>query len=188
MDIVASKLNHYILHGNPDVQTEKGTEEFIARTIQNANAKPYEAEAKDAAGGWNNHVVSWIKENNDIPVYIIQYEDLRENTYEALRKMNRDLNFGFHDKNMHLAAELASFENLRALEKHEVENEISGGFYSKKRVEAFNSKNVQFINKGVVGNYKSTLTEKQMDDALQSYQQGLNILKYRYDDKRNLIR
>lgn len=187
LDVLASKLNHYVLQGNAQVQTERGRNKFFDKIIGHADAKPHEMEANDAVGGWNHHVLSWLKHNTDIPTYIIRYEDLRENTCDVMRKLNRDLNLGFTDENIVLAVELASFERLRALEKYELDNEIRGMFFIKKRIAAYREKEVQFVNKGKVGNYKSILDVSQMDAAIANYSSGLKILGYHFDGANDLI-
>lgn len=186
-DILASLLNHYIIEGNKQVETEEGKRKFIRKMINNANSGSYVINPNHVAGGWSNHVLSWINENQTMPVYLIKYEELRTDTYNVLRKANRDLNLGFNLGNIKLACEYTSFPQMKKLEKQEMTNRVPGMFFSEKRLAALKAKNKQFVNKGKIANYKSEMPRGLLELGKKSYAEAMNVVKYAFDADGKLI-
>ena len=115
-NIVTSLSNHY----NFDLDYSKN---FITspRTIGNKatkDGKLYENSILTILGAWNDHLLSWTKNNKNL--LIIRYEDLINNiefeTIRLIKFLNQYLDANFSQKKIMNCIESTSFNNLQNLE------------------------------------------------------------------------
>ena len=179
LDVIASYINHVQVQDNP-LTKKRQINNIIKAAIKNANKREFQIHTENAAGGWNNHVISWLEENKNIPVHIIKYEDLLSKPFETIKKLSEDMDLGFSDEAIKLGIDQASFNNMRKIEEHEIMNDINGMFLGKKkkRKKAFIEKNKRFVNKGKKGNYLDLMTEDQITSANNAFEKGMKLLHY----------
>lgn len=175
---ILSRVDHYILEGLDYVDTYEGRTELINSLIEIADSGMNTDTAANNSGGWNYHVTSWLETNRSIPVYLIRYEDLLERTFEVIAEMNRELHLGFTEENIRRGCELASFENMRKLEVHEIENEIRGSFFSPTRKRVYSEKQFQFINKGGKRNFEEELGSEWIEKGMKAFEKGMRLAGY----------
>jgi len=64
---------------------------------------------------WSNHVRSWTEQKN-IPVIVIRYEDMLENTFEIFSKAIKFLNIDYNKNKIIETINLTKFERLQQIE------------------------------------------------------------------------
>ena len=178
LDVLVSKLNHYVFEGNQNVLTKKGQRRFFLGEMANHNAKAFERSKNDPSGGWNHHVNSWLDNNKNITVYTLKYENILENTFLEISHLNKALNLGLESENIKRGCELSSFGNMQKLEEYELINEIPGMFYTSKRRESFLQKKVRFVNKATPRIYKQVMDDDIIKKGIETY--GENMLRLGY--------
>jgi len=141
LDIVISFSKHYNL--------------TIDQTIYKLNNKNHKLSGKIDAkqlrqklGTWSDHVNSWINQK-DIPILIIRYEDMLDNTYNIFEKVINFINVDFDKNRLINAINNSKFDIVK-------EQEIKNGFKEK------SDKSDIFFNNGKKNNYLNILTKKQI--------------------------
>lgn len=177
VNTMMSRINHYILEGAKWVDSDWGRNRLIKSFIKEANAKSRESHENRFDGGWNNHVISWLKENRSIPVYLIKYEDLVNKTEAVIKKVNTDLELGFSDENISKGIEISSFANMQRIEDKEIMGEIPGMFYTKIRKKKYLSDGRRFVSKASIETNKE-ISEKILEQVKESFSEGIKLSKY----------
>jgi hypothetical protein len=179
LNTLMSRIDHYILEGLESIATPEGKDQIIQNFINYADDKGMDPNGPNKyAGGWNHNVVSWLDINKDIPVYLIRYEDLVDDTIGVITELNEKLELGFTPENIEKGCMLSSFENMKKLEQYEMENEIRGAFYSPVRKKMFQEKNIQFINKGSQRNYQDELSPELIETIKNKLEKGMKLAGY----------
>jgi len=178
LDVCVSKFNHYKYEGVDWVYEKEGLRKFVAEFIREAPRGPYEISENHRTGGWDYHTQAWFNAREKLKVSFVSYEALLEDTFTEIFRINDELALGLSDGAIRKGCELASFENLKALEEKELRQEIGGMFYSPKRREAFMKHGVQFMNKGKKANYKDILSKTEIDAITQACRQGMKLAHY----------
>ena len=106
---------------------------------------------------WGNHVESW-KNQSEIPVQIVRYEDMLLSPVETFGGIVRFIGLEYEEERLKRAIYNSDFKQLQ-----QMENE--NGF--KERMQ----RNKQFFWKGKIGNYRDFLSKEQID----------KIVEYNYD-------
>jgi len=99
---------------------------------------------------WSEHAVSWL-DQTDIPVHLIRYEELQEDTAHVFR---RALAFAGHeatDEQIERAVSFARFDELKRQEE-------ASGFREVPRP----TTPVKFFRRGIAGAWRDELTSKQV--------------------------
>lgn len=173
-----SRIDHYILEGLEQVDSEQGRSQVIHNFIQYADAGINEHTPANFSGGWNHNVVSWLETNKEIPVYLVRYEDLLDDTEGVISKLNEDLSLGFSKENIKTGCALSSFQNMRQLEAYELEHEIIGAFYSPTRKRMFLDKKIQFVHKGRSRSHDQYLSTEITEKITTALSQGMKLAGY----------
>ena len=100
--------------------------------------------------GWSGFVQSWL-DQADIPVHIVRYENLKEDTFEVLRGVLEFAGVPFSIDAIQRAVRYADFDELQR-------QEASAGFREAPRRGA----NSRFFRRGVSGAWKDELTPTQL--------------------------
>ncbi|NTW33696.1 MAG: sulfotransferase domain-containing protein [Bacteroidetes bacterium] len=106
---------------------------------------------------WKNHIKSW-HEQTLIPIHIVRYEDMQQNTIKTFGSIVNFLELEFNEARLERAIVNSDFKLLQKMEKEK-------GFKEKPQI----SKN--FFRKGKIGNYREYLSEEQIQ----------RIVEYNYD-------
>jgi hypothetical protein len=104
---------------------------------------------------WSLHVKSWVNAKN-IPVLVLRYEDMVSKPEETFTKATKFLQLSVSQDEILKAIDASKIETLQALE-------AAGGFSEKP------AKVERFFRKGVVGDWKNTLTEAQMNQIIHDH-------------------
>ena len=95
---------------------------------------------------WSGHVKSWVDESG-LPVLVMRYEDMKNNTFHEFQKAVEYLGLGYPEEKIRLALKNSDFRQLKKME------EVDG--FSEKPI---NMKS--FFREGRTGIYKEHLDEK----------------------------
>ena len=97
---------------------------------------------------WSGHVKSWT-ENSGLPVLVLRYEDMKAHTVETFTRAVTFLGLTATSSEIETALEQSSFARLKQQEEEK-------GFAEKSAQAA------SFFRKGIVGDWKSVLTQVQV--------------------------
>ena len=117
-------------------------------------------------GSWSNHVNSWRK----LPVkkrIVIRYEDMKQNPLKVFGEIIHFAELNFTIEFIKDALDKSKIENLQEMEKKK-------GFREKTQ------KSTSFFRKGVVGNWRSQLSNKQVKTIIADHREVM--LRYGYLD------
>jgi hypothetical protein len=81
-----------------------------------ANENKYQIQIPQHLGSWSNHVKSWT-EQTLIPVYIVRYEDMIQNSYETFKNILNKCKIPFTEEKLTDAISFSSFTNLQKQEE-----------------------------------------------------------------------
>lgn len=126
-------------------------------------------------GNWQNHIDTWTKNEYNLNIHFIRYEDLIENKFNELQKICDFLKIERTKSEIELVIEATSLENMRFLEKS----------YSWKKLKTFNTwkENGVFVREGKSNTFDSDdkINPLWIDSFVKKSQ--LMLEKYNYLDK-----
>lgn len=120
---------------------------------------------------WKNHVASW-KEQSQIPVHIIRYEDMRQSPIETFGSIMTFLGFEYDEERLEKALINSDFKLLQQMEQEK-------GFREKMQ------KCKSFFWKGTIGNYREHLTNEQIQRIVEYNHDTMKDFGY-IDEQENL--
>lgn len=115
-------------------------------------------------GSWSDHVKSWT-EQNDIPLHVMRYEDMHNNTFSIFKEAVLFMGIEKTDDQIKAAIEKSDFKILSDQEKKE-------GFKEKM------IKSKSFFRKGKIGDWRNHLDEKMMNEIIENHKQVM--MKFGY--------
>lgn len=118
---------------------------------------------------WSSHVQSWTT-NPFIKLLVMRYEDMYSSPLETFTHSMKFLNLDISETKLQEAIEDTSFNKLQQYEKR-------FGFKEKPAIEG------QFFRKGIVGDWRETLTEAQVQRIIHDH--GELMRAYGYLDHNN---
>lgn len=118
---------------------------------------------------WSMHVESWV-EAQSINLLVLRYEDMKQRPIESFTKAAYFLQLAVSEEEILQAIKNAEFDKLKAAE-------IEFGFREKAPAVK------HFFRKGIVDDWKNTLTETQIQRIIHDH--GDIMRKYGYLDKNN---
>lgn len=121
---------------------------------------------------WSEHVESWV-DNNNIPVHIVRYEDMKNNPLEAFKNAAIFAGLSYDDEKIKKAIEFSDFKILNDEEK-------KNGFKEKKAVDSM------FFRKGKIGDWRNNLSEEQSSLIIKEHRKVMERFGY-LDDKGNVV-
>jgi sulfotransferase family protein len=80
------------------------------------------------AGSWRDNVASWINQE-ELPLLVVRYEELKANPTMELRRILRFLGREVSEQRIAAAVEAGKPDNMRKLESEEVKAGVSGIFF-----------------------------------------------------------
>jgi hypothetical protein len=126
----------------------------------------------DDFGSWKENVNSWISNKDSVKngFLLLQYEELKDNTFSEINRMTDFLGLNPTDKEVFDAIEWSSFSNMRKLENEQSNSKLFN-----------NSDNeIKFTNKGDYGYWKKELNINQIKILTNEYKGLLSQLGYEY--------
>ena len=123
-------------------------DQAIDRLVDPDNLLARETGVCEVLGRWDDHVISWV-EARGLPLHVMRYEDMLDNTEREVRKLMGFLRLPVKDGQLRRAIRATSFDNLRKQEQQK-------GFKERpKGMEAF-------FAKGKAGGWREDLTPAQV--------------------------
>ncbi|MBC8350977.1 MAG: sulfotransferase domain-containing protein [Planctomycetes bacterium] len=162
LDVVDSLADH----------TNKSFDETIE--LMNQPRHRLGATAKHAAqyvGTWSHHVETWINNNDEFPVLVLRYEDLKANPYDTFGELVRFLNWEFDDARLRRAIDLTSFERVRRAEDEY-------GFAEASDV----ARSGRFFRHGEVDRWRKVLSSSQAAAVIEHHGAAMRVAGYDLPD------
>lgn len=122
-------------------------------------------------GSWSDHVQSWT-EQTEIPVHVVRYEDLIEDSFLYFKEAIQFIGIKKSDDQIKKAILKSDFNILSKQEKE-------SGFKEKM------IKSKSFFRKGLVGDWENHLNKEIVQDIIENHQ--LVMRKYNYIDSKNQL-
>jgi len=122
---------------------------------------------------WSGHVKSW-KSPPNIPVMVVRYEDMFYEPVNTFSKAMSFLNLSYSLDDIKNAVELGSFDRLQPYEK-------KGGFQEK------SPQSAAFFRPGGVGDWKHTLSDKQIARVIADHHDMMALYGYLNDTSQPVI-
>lgn len=113
---------------------------------------------------WSMHVKSWTELSN-INTLVIRYEDMKLNALYTFTRASQFLNLEADAEDIQHALACSNIERLQLLENNQ-------GFREKP------AKTKHFFRKGIVGDWKNTLTARQVDQLIQDHGEVMALYGY----------
>ncbi|MFC2104092.1 sulfotransferase domain-containing protein [Bacteroidota bacterium] len=115
-------------------------------------------------GSWSDHVNSWTKQTV-IPIHVMRYEDMINNTFEVFKKAVKFLGLDEKDIKIHDAIKKSDFSVLSNQEKQD-------GFKEKM------IKSKSFFRKGKIGDWNNYLNQKNIDEIIATHKEIMKRFGY----------
>jgi hypothetical protein len=116
---------------------------------------------------WRGHVVSWV-ETSGLPVHVVRYEDMVEDTVATFTKAVRFAGLPVNAARVEKALAFSSFERLQAMERDH-------GFHERA------AKAPSFFRKGKVGDWRNALTDAHVAQLIAAHRDVM--LRFGYLDE-----
>lgn len=113
---------------------------------------------------WSNHVLSWSEQKN-IPVLILKYEDMLDDTFNQFKSSIKFLGLKYDENKLKTAIEMSSFDKLKKIEE-------KIGFKEKPK------KSEKFFNKGISWYSMDILNSNQKFNIYIQHKEIINKFKY----------
>lgn len=113
---------------------------------------------------WSQHVQSWVSIPS-INVLVLRYEDMLAQPFATFSKAMNFLNLNVDDQHLEQAIMETSFNKLQQFEQR-------FGFKEKPNIEG------QFFRKGIVGDWKNTLSDDQVQRIINDHQEMMHAYGY----------
>ena len=175
--IAISSLHYRLLLAGIPATTENITREkerYITAFIQNHGDPEYR---NAGFGSWDEHVVSWLTNERQLPSMVVKYEDLCADPLKQLGKINDFLTFGKSTEEMQRAVQNSTFEKMRALEEQELVEQKSGFFYTEHNANSIRGGN-RFMRSGTPKLGKEPLNESEESQLLEIFAPIMQKLGY----------
>lgn len=121
---------------------------------------------------WSGHVESWIY-NEGIPVHVIRYEDMKNNSLETFKKAVEFIGLPCNEEKIKKAIECSGFDQLKAQEE-------KAGF--KEKPTNMNA----FFREGKTGGWREHLSKEEVNRILDKHGKIMKNLEY-VDQNNNIV-
>ncbi len=158
MDVVDSLADHYGLSIDTAIELMNDPSHQIGGPND-----PFVTQYLDT---WSGHVGSWIRQN-DFPVLVVRYEDLKKDATHVFTQMLRFIGWPVDCERVARAAENCSFQTLQKFEREKGFGELSS-----------RSLSGTFFRKGSVGTGRKRLTPEQANRILVDHIATIEKLGY----------
>lgn len=180
LDVMVSALNYARLQGRDfpgntaNEALGEATNLWIADYVARGSTRMW---SKLGYGSWEDNLDSWTSRAVPFPRIVVRYEDLRAESEAALARICRFLGLSPETKRIAEAVERCSFASMRAMEEHEMSEQLPGTFYLDNRLPAYNQ-GLRFMNRGGVNTAVSSLTLEQREAATLRWGAAMKRLGY----------
>jgi len=113
---------------------------------------------------WSGHVLSWV-DSPDFKQFVVRYEDMKLKPLETFTRVAEFLQLPTEREQIEDALDKCAFEKLQQQEKEKGFNEKS-------------PKHESFFRKGIVGDWRETLTESQIEQLISDHHEVMRRFGY----------
>jgi hypothetical protein len=131
--------------------------------------------AAQFVGTWSHHVRSWMNNDNEFPLLVLRYEDLKQNPLEQFGKLIRFLEWDYDEQRVRRAIELTSFESRQ-------QDEQQDGLAERSTV----ARSGRFFRYGESGRWRKVLTARQAAQVIVHHREVMELLGYDMPGSRTL--
>lgn len=165
LDVAVSYANHTGQDINKTIVNMGDNNYFIGRNSDRCNLQ-----FRQILFSWSEHVRSWI-DRSEIPLHVIRYEDMKNNTMDTFKTAVQFLKLDYTDDKILKAIEFSEFDRLKSQEQ-------TYGF--RERAPACAS----FFNKGKSGVWRESLTDMQIQQIIDDHRAIMKRFGYlnEYDE------
>lgn len=159
LDVSISLASHYNCSIDDAIGYLNDPDYTIAGT-----ACGYQPRLRQMYYSWSGHVKSWLSAKN-IRHLMVRYEDMKRQPLETFTTIVNFLNLNVSSDMIKSALEETRFDKLKALEAEKGFNEamVHGN---------------PFFRKGIVGDWKNTLSQEQVDKIVNAHRDVMQMLGY----------
>ncbi|MDC0584468.1 sulfotransferase domain-containing protein [Bacteroidales bacterium] len=159
LDIVASFSNHLNRNIDSTIKLMNSPDFAFAEGL-----KGLPQQLRQQIGSWSGHVQSWISQT-EIPICIVRYEDMLNDTFTTLKKVLSFCKLNNSDGEIIEAIKKSSFEHIK-------KQEATKGFKERPL------HTPSFFRKGKHGNYKHELSHIQINKIIEYHGEIMEQLQY----------
>ncbi|XP_041938829.1 sulfotransferase family 2, cytosolic sulfotransferase 2 [Alosa sapidissima] len=158
-DIFTSSFHYY---GMASFLVNPGTvDEFMEKFLN----------GKVMFGSWFDHVKGWIHAKDQEHILYIFYEEMIMDLKESVRKLSCFMGKSLSEEVIEKISDHCVFKNMK-------QNKMSN--YSLVPTEFFDQKKSEFLRKGIVGDWRNTLTTAQSDNFDTVYKEKMKDVKFKF--------
>jgi len=135
------------------------------------NKKKLDSQLRQKLSTWSNHIKSWT-EQNQIPLLVLRYEDMKNNTFRSFKKAINFLNIESSEEAIQQAIEFSDFSRLK-------QQEEEAGFKEKTILSE------SFFRKGSIGEWKNVFKREEIESIIAHHREVLK--RFGYLDKNDKL-
>ncbi|VDI09425.1 Hypothetical predicted protein [Mytilus galloprovincialis] len=170
---VAVSMYHFMLKLHDSWSSYKGSWDNFLKLFQTGTL---------GYGSWYEHVKGWeeLQLNKEHPVLFVSYEDLHRDCFKEVKKISEFLDLSRTDDTIHGIVKNTQFDNFKAEKLKSVGHKLTA--ISKDGKDPY-------FRKGIVGDWKNTLSDEQSEEFEQTIvqKQGKSNLIRRYTKGHQLV-
>jgi hypothetical protein len=159
LDVVVSLANHLNCSINKAIQVMSTSDYAFC-----SGSKKQHEQIRQRLLSWSMHVESW-RHAQQMNCLVLRYEDMKLNTIETFTKAVRFLKIEADAKSIQSALDYSDIKRLQALEQQH-------GFKEKPQ------KAASFFRKGIVGDWKNSLTQNQVNQVIEDHHEVMTVYNY----------
>lgn len=128
------------------------------------NPQKKDHQVKQILSSWSGHVISWI-DKSGLPIHVIRYEDMLEDSFNTFKKALEFLNIPIKDDKLRQSIESSDFHTLKEMES----------------TEGFKEKPINldsFFREGQAGNWQDSLNPSQIAAVVHTHKNQMIRFKY----------
>ncbi|MBC8356669.1 MAG: sulfotransferase domain-containing protein [Planctomycetes bacterium] len=167
LDIVDSLADHTNYSNDAAIELMNEPGHRLGRTDKHA---------AQLVGTWSHHVRTWINNDNEFPLIVLRYEDLKENPLEHFSKLIEFLGWDYDEQRVRRAVELTSFQSLQQAEQ-------ADGFAEESTV----ARSGRFFRHGESGRWRTVLTARQAAQVIIQHREVMEMLGYEVAGHRRAV-
>jgi len=147
LDVAISYANHSSISIDKSINVLNNDKHKLSK-----NKKGVSNQIRQKLLSWREHVNSWTKQT-EIPVFVLRYEDMLDDTYTCFKNAINFLELEFNNEKLKQAIKYSNFNELKKQESEK-------GFKEKP------IKTKSFFKSGKAGNWKQELTKEQVEKII----------------------
>ncbi|KAG8545794.1 hypothetical protein GDO81_020291 [Engystomops pustulosus] len=154
-DVMVSFYHFYKL--NPRIKHTINWEKFIDLYMS----------GKVLGGSWFNHVRGWYTHKEDFSILFMTYEEMKKDLRSAVQKICKFVDINLNEEAIDTVVEKATFKNMK-------QDPLAN--YKFLSYDLLDQSKGEFLRKGIVGDWKNTMTVAQSENFDKVYKEKIGDL------------